>query len=162
WHLCDFARSWNLNPHTRYGRSVLIREATDADVSEIARLLLEADDARVVSPAGILHMRRTRPERGRMLDLVAEIDGAVVATGASALNISTTTEGAAWAFVTVDSRARRQGIGDALGSKLLEHLHGLGATKATSFFRRTDEGERWAGVRGWARLLNVPLIAVDP
>ena len=141
---------------------MLIREATDADVSAIARLLLEADDARVASPAGILHMRRTRPERGRMLDLVAEINGAVVATGASGLNISTTTEGAAWAFVTVDSRARRQGIGDALGTKLLEHLHGLGATKATSFFRWTEEGERWATVRGWSRLLSGPLIAVDP
>jgi GNAT superfamily N-acetyltransferase len=141
---------------------VLIREATDADVSAVARLLLEADDARVVSPAGVLHMRRTRPERGRMLDLVAEINGAVVATGASGLNISTTTEGAAWAFVTVDSRARRQGCGDALGTKLLEHLHGLGATKATSFFRWTEEGERWATVRGWSQLLSGPLIAVDP
>jgi RimJ/RimL family protein N-acetyltransferase/N-acetylglutamate synthase-like GNAT family acetyltransferase len=141
---------------------VLIREATDADVSAIARLLLEADDARVASPAGVLHMRRTRPERGRMLDLVAEINGALVATGACGLNISTTTEGAAWAFVTVDSRARRQGIGDALGTKLLEHLHGLGATKATSFFRWTEEGERWATVRGWSRLLGGPLIAVDP
>ena len=141
---------------------MLIREATDADVPAIARLLLEADDARVVSPAGILYMHRTRPERGRTLDLVAEINGAVVATGASGLNISTTTEGAAWAFVTVDSRARRQGIGETLGTKLLEHLQGLGATKATSFFRWTEEGERWATVRGWSRLLGGPLIAVDP
>jgi GNAT superfamily N-acetyltransferase len=141
---------------------VLIREATDADDLAIARLLLEADDARVVSPAGLSHMRRTRPERLRMLDLVVEVDGAVVAAGAAGLNISTTTEGAAWAFVTVDSRARRQGIGDALGTKLLEHLHGLGATKATSFFRSTEEGERWARARGWSRLLGGPLIAVDP
>ncbi len=76
---------------------MLIREATDADVSEIARLLREADDARVVSPAGVLYMRRTRPERARRLDLVAEVDGAVVVTGVSGLNISTATEGAAWA-----------------------------------------------------------------
>ena len=90
-------------------------------------------------------MRRTRPERGRMLDLVAEIDGAVVATGASGLNTSTMTEGAAWAFVTVDARARRQGIGDALGGKLLEHLHGLGATKATR--SSVDRGGRAVGER---------------
>jgi RimJ/RimL family protein N-acetyltransferase/N-acetylglutamate synthase-like GNAT family acetyltransferase len=141
---------------------VLIREATDADAPATARLLLEADDARVISPAGILHMRRTRPERGRMVDLVAEVDGAVVAAGAAGLSISTTTEGAAWAFVTVDSRARRQGIGGRLGTKLLEHLHGLGATKATSFIRWTEEGERWATPRGWSRLLTGPLIAVDP
>jgi RimJ/RimL family protein N-acetyltransferase/N-acetylglutamate synthase-like GNAT family acetyltransferase len=141
---------------------VLIRAATDADVSAIARLLLEADDARVVSPDGVLHMRRSRPERMRMLDLVAEIDGTVVATGVAGLNISTTTKGAAWASVTVDSRARRQGIGDALGAKLLEHLDELDATKATSFFRWSEAGERWATAHGWSRLLSGPLIAVDP
>ena len=122
----------------------MIREGIEADAPAMARLLIEADDARVISAAGIVHMRRTRPERGRMIDLVAEVDGEVVATGAAGLNISTTTEGAAWAFVTVDSRARRQGIGDALGTKLLEHLSMLRATKATSFFRWTEEGERWA------------------
>jgi len=141
---------------------VLIREATDDDVEALARLILESDDARVVSSAGLLHMRRTRPERARMLDLVAEVDGAVVAGGIAGLNTSTTEEGAAWAFVTVDSRRRRQGIGAAVGANLLEHLQGLGATKATSFFRATDEGERWAVARGWSRLLGGPLIAVDP
>jgi RimJ/RimL family protein N-acetyltransferase len=141
---------------------VLIRETTDDDAEAIARLEIEADDARVTSPANVLHMRRTRPERGRMLDLVAEIDGAVVAMGRAGLNISTTAQGAAWVFVTVDARVRRQGIGDALGTKLLEHLHRLSATKATSFFRSTEEGERWAAARGWSRLLRGPLIAVDP
>ena len=154
--------SCRLEGRARYGWPVVIRDGTDADAPAIARLLLEADDARVVSPAGISHMRRTRPERGRMIDLVVEVDGAVVAAGAAGLNISTTTEGAAWAFVTVDSRARRQGIGDALGAKLLEHLSVLHATKATSFFRWTEEGTRWATVRGWSRLLSGPLIAVDP
>jgi len=148
--------------HTRYGRPMLIREATDADASAIARLLLEADDTRVISAESVLHRRRTRPERGRMVDLVAETDGAVVASGAAGLNISTTTEGAAWAFVAVDSQLRRQGIGDALGTRLIEHLGEIGATKATSFFRSTEEGERWAAACGWSRLLGGPLIAVDP
>ncbi|MFL5960161.1 MAG: GNAT family N-acetyltransferase [Gaiellaceae bacterium] len=141
---------------------MLIREAADADVPAVTRLLLEADDTRVASPEGRLHMRRTQPERARMLDLVAELDGAVVATGSAGRNISTADEGAAWAFVTVDFRARRQGIGDAVGAKLLEHLHALEATKATCFFRSSEEGERWAKARGWSRLLGGPLIAVDP
>jgi len=153
---------WNLERQPDTVVVVLIREGAEPDSPAVARLLLEADDARVVSSAGIVHMRQTRPERGRMIDLVAEVDGEVVATGAAGLNISTTTEGAAWAFVTVDSRARRQGIGDALGAKLLEHLSMLHATKATSFFRWTEEGERWATARGWSRLLSGPLIAVDP
>src|SRR4029077_5122614 len=67
---------------TRYGRSMLIREATDDDAEAVARLLLEADDTRVISAEGVLHRRRTRPERGRMIDPVAEVDGDVVAAGA--------------------------------------------------------------------------------
>jgi RimJ/RimL family protein N-acetyltransferase/N-acetylglutamate synthase-like GNAT family acetyltransferase len=141
---------------------VLIRETLDEDAPAIARLRVEADDACVISAAGVVHRRKSQPERARMLDLVAEIDGVVVASGASGLDISTSTPGAAWASVTVDARVRRQGIGDLLGSQLLEHLHKLGATKATSLFRSTEEGERWATARGWSRLLTGPLIAVDP
>ena len=141
---------------------MLIRETTDADAEAIARLLLEADDTRVISPAGVLHRQRTRPERGRIVDRVAEVDGAVGATGVAGLNISTTTEGAGWAFVTVDSRLRRQGIGDALGAKLVDHLREIGVTKATTFFRGSEAGERWATAQRWSRLLGGPLIAVDP
>ncbi len=106
-------------------------------------------------------MRRGRSEH-RILELVAELDGVVVADGVAGLNSWTTTEGAAFASVTVDVASRRQGIGEALGAKLLEHLREVGATSATSFFRFTEEGERWALARGWQRLLSGPLIALDP
>jgi RimJ/RimL family protein N-acetyltransferase len=141
---------------------VVIREADDRDNEAIAQLLLASDDARVVSAGGIEHSRRTRPERERAVELVAEADAAVVALGRAGLNIATSTEGAAWAFVTVDERHRRKGLGDELGRRLLEHLREVGGTKATSFFRWTEEGERWAVARGWTRLLSGPLIAVDP
>jgi len=141
---------------------MLIREVTDADASAIARLLLEADDTRVVSTEGVLHRRRTRPERARMIELVVEINDVVVASGVAGLNIATSTEGAAWAFVAVDSQLRRQGIGDALGAKLIDHLREIGGTKPTCFFRGSEEGERWATAQGWSRRLGGPLIAVDP
>jgi GNAT superfamily N-acetyltransferase len=141
---------------------MVIRETRDDDVETLVGLLRGADDARVLSPDGLRHSRRTRPERARMLELVAETDGHVVAMGVAGLNTSTRTEGAAWAFVTVESGQRRQGIGDALGSQLLAHLRGLGASRATSFIRGTDEGEQWALARGWERLLSGPLIALDP
>jgi RimJ/RimL family protein N-acetyltransferase len=140
----------------------VIRETTDADVEAVAALLRAADDARVISADGILHMRRTRPERARMLELVAEADRAVVAIGNAGLNIWTTTEGASWAFVTVDAAHRRRGIGEELGRRLVDHLREVGARKATSFFRWTEEGERWAHAQGWSRLLGGPLIALDP
>jgi RimJ/RimL family protein N-acetyltransferase/N-acetylglutamate synthase-like GNAT family acetyltransferase len=141
---------------------VRIRETEDRDVEAVARLLLAADDARVVSPEGIRHMRRVRPERVRTLELVAEVDGAVVAMANAGLNIWTTSEGASWAFVTVDEAFRRRGIGDELGQRLLDHLRSVGATKSQCFFRWTEEGERWAVAQGWSRLLGGPLIAVDP
>jgi RimJ/RimL family protein N-acetyltransferase len=141
---------------------VEIREVADDDIEAAARLLMAADDARVISAEGIRHMRRTRPERARQLDLVAEKDGEIVGVGHAGLNIWTWTEGASWAFVTVDAAHRRQGLGEAIGDRLLNHLREVGATKATSFFRWTEEGERWAVARGWTRLITGPLIAVDP
>lgn len=134
----------------------------DEDLEAVARLYMAADDARVISAEGIRYMRRTRPERARQLELVAEEDGEVVGLGFAGLNIWTSTEGASWAFVTVDAAHRRKGLGDELGDRTLEHLRECGATKATSFFRWTEEGERWAVARGWSRLITGPLIAVDP
>jgi RimJ/RimL family protein N-acetyltransferase len=139
-----------------------IRKAEDRDTETVARLLLAADDSRVISPEAMRHMRRTRPGHARALELVAEIDGAVIAAGTCGLNVWTTTEGASWAFVTVDAAYRRRGIGDELGRRLLDHLRGVGATKSQCFFRWTEEGERWAVAQGWSRLLGGPLIAVDP
>jgi RimJ/RimL family protein N-acetyltransferase len=97
-----------------------------------------------------------------VIELVAVLEGVVVATGVAGLNSWTTTEGAAWAYVTVGAAYRRRGIGDRLGEQLLDHLRGVGGTSATSFFRFSEEGERWATARGWRRLLSGPLIALDP
>ena len=73
-------------------------------------------------------------------------------TGAAGSNIWMTTEGAARAFVTVDLHARRRGIGDV--DEAAQHLHGLGATKATSFIRWTrkaNAGRPLEGGRGSGR-----------
>jgi GNAT superfamily N-acetyltransferase len=139
-----------------------IREAQDADLDAVVALMQAADDARVLSVAGLRQRRKTRPERARMIDLVAELDNSIVGAGGCGLQIDTTTEGAGWAFLTVDADRRRQGIGDALGAKLLDHLRTAGATSATSFIRWSAEGERWALARGWSRRLSGPVIALDP
>ena len=98
-----------------YVRVVEIREAEDRNADAIARILCEADDARVLTPEGVRYRQRSRLPRARMIDLVAEVDGTVVATGSAGLNIATTTEGAGWAGVHVDAAHRGRGIGTALG-----------------------------------------------
>lgn len=145
-----------------YRRRVEIREAEERDAEAFARLLREADDARVLTSEGVVYRQRSRLPRARIIDLVAEIDGTVVAVGSAGLNIATSTEGAGWAGVNVDAAHRGRGIGSALGERLLAHAREIGATKLTCMFRSNDEGERWATARGWSRLLTGPLIALDP
>jgi RimJ/RimL family protein N-acetyltransferase/N-acetylglutamate synthase-like GNAT family acetyltransferase len=139
-----------------------IRPAEERDAPAVAAILRSADDARVVSAAGWLHGRTSAPERARLLQLVGEEGGEVIAAGAAGLNTMTSTPGAAWAFLTVTPAERRRGHGTALAEPLLAHLRSVDARKVTSFFRFTEEGERWANARGWTRALTGPLIAVDP
>jgi GNAT superfamily N-acetyltransferase len=139
-----------------------IRETEDRDADAVTHLLCAADDSRVTTAEGVLYRRHSRLPRARTLELVAELDGAVVACGTAGLDIATSTEGAGWAWVTVDTARRRQGIGNQLTERLLDHVREIGATKLTTLFRATEEGERWAVGQGWSQLLRGPLIALDP
>jgi len=142
--------------------ATVLRPAEDRDAAAAAAILREVDDARVTSPNGWLHWKRNAPERGRMIHLAAEADERVVGVGAVGLDTGTSAPGAAWASVNVTGPWRGRGVGSQLLDSLLDHLRGLGATRPTSFARRSDEGERWAFARGWERVLSGPLIAVDP
>lgn len=139
-----------------------IRRTDDGDVSDVAALFCAADDARVTSAESVLHQRRTRPESAHVFDLVACEHGQVVACAVAGLNISTSTPGSGWAFVTVAAGRRCEGIASTLGAHLLDHLRSLDVTKVTTFIRHTEENERWAVARGFERVLAGPLIAVDP
>jgi GNAT superfamily N-acetyltransferase len=141
---------------------LLIRPLEERDARAVTVLLCEVDDARVLSPAGWRHRMRHHPERARVLELAAEVDGRLVGVEACGLNTWTTTPGACWASVNVTARYRRRGIGSLLLERALGHLRQLGGTRATSFFRASEEGERWAVARGWDRVLAGPLIALDP
>jgi RimJ/RimL family protein N-acetyltransferase len=141
---------------------VEIRKLEERDAAAVTAVLCEVDDARVLSTAGRLHRIRHHVERARHLELVADVDGTVVAVASAGLDTSTSTAGACWASVSVTAAHRRRGIGTALFERVLEHLREIGGTKATTFFRWSEEGERWARARGWERVLSGPLIALDP
>ena len=139
-----------------------IRPLEDHDLPASVELMRQADDARLLTVEGVRHGRETRPERDRVLELVAEDDGRIVGGGIGGLNTMTSEPGRGWAFVTVAADRRREGIGALLGERMLDHLRAIGVTNATTFIRQTDEGEQWAVTRGWSRVLAGPLIAVDP
>src|SRR3954470_22954350 len=95
-----------------------LREATNEDTPRVAGLVREADDTRVISVESLQHMRKTQPERAKMLDLVADDAGEVVAAGAAGIDIWAGPE-TGWASFVVTAARRRQGIGSALGDALL-------------------------------------------
>ena len=139
-----------------------IRPARDDDAEAATAILREVDDARVLSAAAWLHERRTASEREHRLQVVAVAGDAVVGLAAGALDTWTTASDKGWCNVAVTASHRGRGIGSALLDAALAHLDRIGATRATSFTRFSEEGERWAVARGWSRVLSGPLIAVDP
>jgi|KBSMisStaDraftv2_1062788.scaffolds.fasta_scaffold227338_1 GNAT superfamily N-acetyltransferase len=141
---------------------VTFRPLEERDAAVMTALRREADDTAVTSEAGWLNWWKGRKPREQRLELAAEADGRVVAIGVSGLDLSTSVAGASWASVVVTEAYRRQGVGTALHDRLLDHLRAVGAGKASSFMRGTEEGERWANARGWTRQLAGPLIALDP
>jgi len=141
---------------------VTFRPLAERDAAAIVGLRREADDTSVMSEQGWLSWWTRQNPREQRLELVAEVEGRVVAVGVAGLDISTTVAGASWASVVVTAAHRRQGIGSALHDTLLDHLRTVGAEKANSFMRGTEEGERWANTRGWTRQIAGPLIALDP
>jgi GNAT superfamily N-acetyltransferase len=146
----------------RAAAGFLVRPLEEGDAAAVTAVACEVDDARVLSPAGRLHRLRHQPERARVLELVAEVDGEVVAFCSSRRDTSTTTIGACWASVNVAAGYRRRGIGSTLLERALEHLRRVGGKRTSSFVRWSEEGERWALARGWERVLTGPLIALDP
>jgi GNAT superfamily N-acetyltransferase/L-amino acid N-acyltransferase YncA len=139
-----------------------LRPAEDTDAEAVAAILREVDDARILSAGAWLHIRRTASAQQRVLQLVAVDGDEVAGIGAAGLDTWTSAPGAAWCNVSVTGSRRREGIGGALLDALLRHLREVEATRATSFIRFSEEGERWALARGWTRVLSGPLIAVDP
>lgn len=138
-----------------------LRPAEDTDAEAVTAILREVDDARVLSASGWVHGRHGAPAAQQFLHLVAADGDQIVGFGAAGLD-TWTTAAAGWCNVAVTATRRCEGIGSALLEALLEHLRDIGAAKATSFIRFSEEGERWASARGWSRVLTGPLIAVDP
>ena len=139
-----------------------IREARETDAAAIVRLTAEANPNMVMSPESWLHRRRTEPARVRALQLVAEIEGEVVARAQAGLEAHTTTPGAAYGGVVVDPAHRRCGIGSALLERLEHHLDELEAATWTTMIFENDDGVAFARGHGFRDERFAVASAVDP
>src|SRR4051794_16999319 len=139
------------------GDEPVIRPLGERDAEAATRILCEADDTRVLSPAAWLHRKRHRPEREHAVELGARLAGVLVGVGAGGLNTWTTTRGASWASVTVAASHQRRGIGSLLLERPLHHVRGVRGTKANAVAPRSEEAERGARARRRARVPGGPL-----
>ena len=139
-----------------------IRAARESDAVAITRLRAEANPNMVVTPESWLHRRRTQPERVHALQLVADLDGEVVACAQAGLNAHTTAAGAAYGGVIVDPAHRRRGIGAALLERLEQHLRELEAATWTTMIFENDAGVAFARRHGFQDERSAIAMAVDP
>ena len=139
-----------------------IREARETDTAAIVRLTADANPNMVMTQESWLHRRRTEPARVRALQLVAEIEGEVVARAQAGLEAHTTAPGAAYGSVVVDPAHRRCGIGSALLERLEQHLDQLAAATWTTTIFENDDGIAFARHHGFRDERSAVASAVDP
>jgi GNAT superfamily N-acetyltransferase len=140
----------------------MIREARESDAVAIVRLTAEANPNMVMTAESWLHQRRTEPARVHRLQLVAEVEGEVVARAQAGLEAHTKVPGAAFGSVIVDPANRRRGIGSALLERLERHLDELEAATWTTTIFENDDGVAFARRHGFRDERSAVSSAVDP
>jgi GNAT superfamily N-acetyltransferase len=139
-----------------------IRQTDDGDAAACVALLREVAPYAIANERTWLHRRRTTPERTRLLSLVAEVDGRVVARGEAGVNWFLADAAYGFVNVAVTASRRRRGIGSALYDRLAEHARQIGIERAQTYFHETDDGTRFARGRGFHELRAETPSAVDP
>lgn len=144
---------------------VTIRPAdAQTDATAIADLLT-AEYPFLLQDAAITRHQLTQSNpRARRLTLVAELDGVVVATANTMLDVENSLTGSAIARVIVAPGHRRGGIGSALLERLTAHWDTIGATTVAGRVVG-DEASDYAAKRGFIRsrterISHVPLAEV--
>ena len=137
----------------------MIREATEADVGALVRLLNAAHPARVGTERGFLHRLRSVPEEARRRSWVAEEGSEILGVATVGLNYESTVR--SWfAAVTVAPEQRGRGLGRALADVALEHA---GANeRIVCEVEDAAAARRFAESRGFGQTFVRRYSAVDP
>ena len=134
----------------------------EADAAQVVELLLVTNPTIVTNAAEWLHRYHSVPERARLLSLVAEVDGRIVAAGAAGVIFFGGGGENGFLNLQVHPDRRRQGIGSALYDRLSAHLLEVGVKSAASMFDESADGVAFATRRGWREERAEAQSTLDP
>jgi GNAT superfamily N-acetyltransferase len=141
---------------------VLIREATIDDVPAFDLIRQASFSWHVATVAAQRNWYTSTPPEGRILRLVAEVDGTVVGFAMGSINLNTKEPGVGFVTCSVHPDFRRRGIGAALYAPIEEHMHGLELRRAQAYANDDPEVFAWAESRGWTKGASARFSAVNP
>jgi GNAT superfamily N-acetyltransferase len=128
-----------------------------ADISAAYEVVRVSFPEFVTTRAGFLHRQRSMPPEARFRSWVAEDSGRVVGF-ARAFHRYEQSGGSAHASASVLPERRRQGIGDALLDRALEHV----ADAPRVFALVAEDGRAFAEHRGYRHAQTMRISKVDP
>jgi GNAT superfamily N-acetyltransferase len=112
---------------------VIVRQAVGDDADGVTAVRRAVYSYKAMSAAATRHLITHRTPAERLLPLVAEADGEIVAWGSAGLNIWTSEPGQSEISVFVHPDHRKRGIGGQLAERLHQHLGEVGAVRVRAF-----------------------------
>lgn len=116
----------------------------------------------MINVASYVHRRRTLPERARLRQWVAEVEGRVVAYVGCWLTLFAEHPGSGELQLAVHGDQRRRGVGSALYDVGLEYLMTLDVDRILTTFHETDGGAAFAEARGFVQVRAETDSELDP
>jgi GNAT superfamily N-acetyltransferase len=133
----------------------------DLDAADIAALIRETNPLQLVDADEWRNRTAVIPERMRLLYLVAEVDGRVVADAQGSFGFFAGTDNA-FLNLRVLPAHRRHGIGGALYERVRDHVLSLGSSEILAMFDENDEGVAFARARGFDEVRAEQWAVLDP
>lgn len=104
----------------------------------------------------------TTPAAAQPIQLVAEVDGRLVASATGGIEISVLEKDVGGLGVSVHPDARGRGIGTALHTRVLDHLASVGAHRLVAIAVEEPATMTWAAARGYTPKAQQRFLTVDP
>jgi GNAT superfamily N-acetyltransferase len=133
----------------------------DRDADDIVALIRATSPLQLVDAGEWRNRIAAIPDRVRLLHLVAEVDGRVVADAQGSFGYFAGEENA-FVSLRVLSEHRRQGIGSALYAPIRDHALSLGSTEILAMFDENDAGIAFARARGFDEVRAEQWAVLDP